>query len=81
MAACVCVQNPRSTVPKSMSTWNYVPVCHAICTPGYNVTPMQVCFNQTFKKLHKHEGYQVTTTTVEQIFSSSRYTNKHSLKL
>lgn len=48
---------------------------------GYNVTPMQVCFNQTFKKLHKHEGYQVTTTTVEQIFSSSRYTNKHSLKL
>lgn len=40
---------------------------------GYNVTPMQVCFNQTFKKLHKHEGYQVTTTTVEQIFSSSRY--------
>lgn len=47
---------------------------------GYNVTPMQVCFNQTFKKLYKHEGYQVTTTTVEQIFSSSRYTNKHSLK-
>lgn len=49
--------------------------------PGYNVTPMQVCFNQTLKNLHKHEGYQVTTTTVEKIFSSSKCTNKHSLKL
>lgn len=64
-----------------MSAWNHVLFVMQFVLLGYNVTPMQVCFNQTFKKLHKHEGYQVTTTTVEQIFSSSRYTNKHSLKL
>lgn len=81
MAACVCVQNPCSTVQKKCILGITFLFVMQFLLLGYNVTPMQVCFNQTFKKLHKREGYQVTTTTVEQIFSSSRYTNKHSLKL
>lgn len=39
MAACVCVQNPCSTVPKNISTWNYISGCHAISTPRVQCDP------------------------------------------